>query len=70
MDDEAVVDWKGLKGEYGWPYSRTQTWRLMLSGHFPRSFKLVDARNAHPVWRRNELTDFFKSRQALEHQAR
>lgn len=28
MSKPLMVDWKGLK-RMGWPYSRTQTWRLM-----------------------------------------
>ena len=61
MDDEGIVDWKGLKG-LGWPYSRTQTWRLMKAGKFPKSFKLANYRNSHPVWWLREIIGFFKSR--------
>lgn len=28
MSNRIIIDWRGLK-ELGWPYSRTQTWRLM-----------------------------------------
>jgi hypothetical protein len=58
MDDDGIVDWKGLKN-LGWPYSRAQTWRLMKAGKFPRSFKLVEHRNAHPVWKRREVVVLF-----------
>jgi len=62
MDDEGIVDWKGLKG-LGWPYSRTHTWRLMKAGKFPKSFKLADFPNSHPVWWLREIIAFLKSRQ-------
>jgi hypothetical protein len=41
MDDEAVVDWKGLKEQFGWPYSRTHTWhhRNLFLSCFARNFK-------------------------------
>ena len=51
MDDEGVVDWKGLKA-LGWPYSRSHTQRLEDAGVFPKRFKLSDHRNAHPMWLR------------------
>jgi hypothetical protein len=60
--DDGVVDWKGLKA-LGWPYSRTQTWRLMKAGKFPMSFKLADYRNSHPVWWRYQVIEHFKTRQ-------
>ena len=59
--DDGIVDWKGLKA-LGWPYSRTQTWRLMKAGKFPKSFKLADFPNSHPVWWRREIVEFFRSR--------
>jgi predicted DNA-binding transcriptional regulator AlpA len=62
MDNSAVVDWKGLKQEFGWPYSRSHTWRLMDAGKFPRAFKLGEHRNSHPVWRRREVIDFLNNR--------
>jgi predicted DNA-binding transcriptional regulator AlpA len=58
MDNAAVVDWKGLTEEFGWPYSRTHTWRLMAAGKFPQCFKLVDSRNSHPLWTRREIIQF------------
>jgi predicted DNA-binding transcriptional regulator AlpA len=58
MDDDGIVDWKGLKN-LGWPYSRAHTWRLMNAGKFPKSFKLVDDRNSHPVWKRREVIALF-----------
>jgi predicted DNA-binding transcriptional regulator AlpA len=62
MDDEAVVDWKGLKEQFGWPYSRTQTWRMMAEGRFPRAFKLGEHRNSHPVWKRREIVEHLQPR--------
>jgi predicted DNA-binding transcriptional regulator AlpA len=62
MEDEGIVDWKGLKA-LGWPYSRTHTWRLMKAGQFPKSFKLLDFRNSHPMWWLAEVIKFLKSRQ-------
>lgn len=58
MDDEAVIDWKGLKNDFGWPYSRAHTWRLMEAGKFPKSFKLIETHNSHPLWKRREITKF------------
>ena len=60
--DDGIVDWKGLQG-LGWPYSRTHTWRLMKAGKFPKSFKLADFPNSHPVWWLHEFIAFLKSRQ-------
>jgi hypothetical protein len=52
MDDEAVVDWKGLKEEFGWPYGRAHTKRLEVAGKFPERFYLTETRTAHPLWNR------------------
>ena len=60
MDDEAVVDWKGLKEQFGWTLSRTQTWLWMNDGLFPRCFKLRNTRNSHPLWKRREIVEFLR----------
>jgi hypothetical protein len=57
MDDEAVVDWKGLKDEFGWPYSRTQTWRMMKEGRFPGLINPNKHRNSHPMWKRRKIVE-------------
>ena len=59
MDNNGWVDWKGLKTEFGWPYSRSHTDRLIEAGIFPKAFKLRDSRYAKRLWRRSELTNFF-----------
>ena len=64
MDDDAVIGWKALKEEFGWPYSRTHTWRLMAAGKFPRCFKPYDIRNAPPLWWRREIVEFFRQASA------
>jgi predicted DNA-binding transcriptional regulator AlpA len=56
-----IVDWRGLKS-FGWPYSRTHTWRMMEAGTFPRAFKLTDERNGHPVWKMKEVLAWFEKR--------
>jgi hypothetical protein len=60
-----VVDWKGLK-RMGWPYSRTQTWRLMFDpdyagNPFPRCRKLGKHRSAHVLWRVAEVLAYFEA---------
>jgi hypothetical protein len=62
MNDNAVVGWKGLLKEYGWPYSRTHTWRMMAEKRFPECFKPPGAhRNSHPMWWRREIDAYFVS---------
>jgi predicted DNA-binding transcriptional regulator AlpA len=50
MDENAVVDWKGIKSRFGVPYSRAHIWRMMKARTFPQCFKLGKHRNSHPVW--------------------
>jgi Prophage CP4-57 regulatory protein (AlpA) len=59
-DDFAVVGWNALKQEFGWPYSRAHTWRMMNAGTFPKSFKLGTFKNSHPAWFRVDIRNFFK----------
>ena len=60
MDDELkLCSWTRLK-EIGWPYSRTHTMRLCDSGEFPKPRKLVDHRNAHPIWLWGEIADYLR----------
>lgn len=54
MSERLIVDWQGLR-KMGWPYSRTQTWRMMAAGEFPQSFKLGKHHNSHPVWHVREV---------------
>jgi hypothetical protein len=58
MDDEAVVDWKGLKEDFNWPYSRAHTKRLEDAGKFAKRFYLTQTRTAHPLWKRREVIEF------------
>src|SRR5262249_3487290 len=49
------LSWRQLKDVVGWPYSRTQTGRLMFDpdyAHdaFPACRKLGAHRNSHPIW--------------------
>jgi predicted DNA-binding transcriptional regulator AlpA len=61
MTGKEVVNWKGLKA-LGIPYSRTQIWRLMRAGEFPRCFKLGDYRNSPPVWYLYEIQEWIDNR--------
>lgn len=59
------ISWKGLKQIIGWPYSRTQTGRLMFDPdyddrRFPASRKLGPHRSCHPVWYTPDILDYFK----------
>jgi predicted DNA-binding transcriptional regulator AlpA len=54
MDELAIVDWKAIKA-LGIPYSRTEIWRKMAAGKFPRSFKLGDGPKARVVWWRKDI---------------
>ena len=60
MSERLIVDWRSLK-QMGWPYSRAQTWRLMIAGRFPRASKLGNHRNSHPVWSVKEVLEHFKA---------
>ena len=51
-----LIDWKGLKA-FGWPDSRTHTWRMMSNGKFPRCTKLWKDRSSHPVWRMKDIIE-------------
>jgi predicted DNA-binding transcriptional regulator AlpA len=55
MDDEAVVDFKGLKEHFGITYSRTSLVRLEKERKFPKRLKPLGYRNSHPYWRRREI---------------
>jgi predicted DNA-binding transcriptional regulator AlpA len=61
MDHEAVVDWQGLKREFGIPETRSTIWRWMKAGKFPRIINPKKSRNTHPLWRRREIVDYLKS---------
>lgn len=56
-----LLDWKSLK-EFGWPYSRAHTWRLMEAGKFPRCVKLNETRNSHPVWKLVDVLEHLKAK--------
>lgn len=55
-----IVSWKELK-QLGWPYSRAHTWRMMRDGRFAQCFKLGGHRNAHPVWRLQDVLGWLES---------
>ncbi|MGD1083002.1 MAG: hypothetical protein ABR881_32210 [Candidatus Sulfotelmatobacter sp.] len=59
------LSWSALKKQLGWPYSRTQTGRLMFDpayvhNAFPACRKLGPYRNSHPIWFTPEVLDYFK----------
>lgn len=59
------LTWKALKTVIGWPYSRTQTGRMMhdpeyANRRFPASRKLGNHRNSHPIWCTKDVLDYFK----------
>jgi hypothetical protein len=56
MVDKLMVTFADLK-KLGWPYSRTHTMRLCESGEIPKPRKLVNHRNAHPIWLWGEIAD-------------
>lgn len=56
MDDEAVVDFKGLRQEFGITYGRTHLQRLEHAEKFPKRLRPSgDHRSAHVFWRRREI---------------
>jgi predicted DNA-binding transcriptional regulator AlpA len=61
MTGHEVVNFRGIKA-LGIPYCRTQIWRLMASGDFPRAFKLGKHRNSPPVWWLREIIEWLKAR--------
>jgi hypothetical protein len=65
IEKPLIVDWKGLK-RMGWPYSRTQTGRMMFDPsyaerRFPACRKLGSHRNSHPVWLVSEVLAYFEA---------
>jgi predicted DNA-binding transcriptional regulator AlpA len=54
-----IVCWKQLVA-LGWPYSRTETWRRINGGKFPKPIKLGSHRNSHPVWRMIDIRAYFE----------
>jgi hypothetical protein len=59
------LSWRQLKDVVGWPYSRTQTGRLMFDPDyaqdaFPACRKLGAHRNSHPIWYTPAVLDYFK----------
>lgn len=58
MDDEAVVDFKGLRDEFGITYSRSHIGRLEEQGKFPKRWKPFEFRNSHPYWKRRLIRDW------------
>jgi hypothetical protein len=59
-----IVGWRDLK-LMGWPYSRTQTGRMMydpdyVDARFPAARKLGSHRNSHPVWLVSEVLAYFE----------
>jgi hypothetical protein len=58
------LSWRQLKDIVGWPYSRTQTGRLMFDPNyahdaFPACRKLGTHRNSHPIWYTPAILDYF-----------
>lgn len=41
-----IVAVRDLRAELGWPYSESQTWRMIKAGKFPQPFFLTDCRLA------------------------
>jgi predicted DNA-binding transcriptional regulator AlpA len=65
IEKPLIVDWKGLR-RMGWPYSRTQTGRMMFDPayadkRFPACRKLGSHRNSHPVWLVSEVLSYFEA---------
>ncbi|MBK3666199.1 hypothetical protein JJE66_33880 [Bradyrhizobium diazoefficiens] len=58
MDDEAVVDWKGLKEKFNLPWSRSTIWRWMKRGAFPGIINPGKHRSTHPIWRRRDIVEW------------
>lgn len=55
------VTWKQLKEDYGWPYTRQHTWRLIKLGRFPKPSKFGSHPHCRVAWRRIDLIAFFNS---------
>ncbi len=56
-----LIPYDQLKPEKGIGYSKTQLWRLMKAGKFPRAVKLGESRNA---WVEAEIDAWIKERMA------
>lgn len=54
-----LVDWKGLK-KWGWPKSRTQTYRDIANGKFPQPKKFGTHRGSRVAWRVKDVKPFFE----------
>ncbi len=55
-----LLTWKQLQTEFGYPYSRVHTYRLIAAGSFPLPLKLGKFRGARVVWVRQEVEDWLK----------
>jgi hypothetical protein len=60
MDDEAVVDFKGLREQFGITYTRSHIKRLEDARKFPKRGKAFEYRNSHPYWRVREIREWLK----------
>jgi hypothetical protein len=65
MSERLLIRWKELKA-LGWPYSRSQTWRLMKAGKFVQAQKLVEHCNSPPLWPYAAVLAYFKEHGLVE----
>lgn len=64
MTGKEVVNYRGIKA-LGIPYSRTHIGRLIVSGDFPKPFKLGSHRNSPPVFWLKEITEWLDAKAKL-----
>ena len=57
MADDRVLTFEDLASK-GWPHGRTQTWRLVKAGKFPKPFKYHDAGRRN-YWLEADVDAFF-----------
>jgi hypothetical protein len=61
MDDEAVVDLKGLREDFGIVDSRSTISRKMKAGTFPAICNPGKHRNTHPLWKRRLIREYLQN---------
>jgi hypothetical protein len=62
MDSEAVVDFQGLREEFGIKTSRTHLKRLEDAGVFPRRLKPNGQPKSRCFWKRREIRRYLDHR--------
>jgi len=64
--EKVFITWKELK-QFGFPYSRAHTYRLMKSGSFPPAIKLGGYQGSRVVWKLHDVQTWFEKFETATH---